>query len=228
MQGGNGYGGGYGYGYGYDAGGYVYDAGAYGSAGGYYYSNSNGYTPAPAAPAYAEETAGRIAHGFPAAAVDGVELQPSDACPKNYVIFDQTHTGSSSVTFHPSLAHKLGGGSTASPGSYDAGKGACGRDEDDDGCSPAREDSEEIDALLQSSSEEDDDVTSTCSSAAAGGGRPRKKERIKKMVRALKGVVPGGKQMDTPAVLDEAVWYLKSLKLEAATKKKLGGRGGSD
>ncbi|CAN6226959.1 unnamed protein product [Urochloa humidicola] len=215
MQGGNGYGGGYGYGYGYDAGGYVYDAGAYGSAGGYYYSNSNGY-PAPAAPAYAEETAGRIAHGFPAAPVEGVELQPSDACPKNYVIFDQTHTGSSSVTFHPSLAHKL------------AGSPASGHDGADDACSPAREDSEEIDALLQSSSEDDDDVTSTCSSAAVGGGRPRKKERIKKMVRALKGVVPGGKQMDTPAVLDEAVWYLKSLKLEAATKKKLGGRGGSD
>ncbi|CAN6271256.1 unnamed protein product [Urochloa humidicola] len=216
MQGGNGYG----YGYGYDAGGYVYDAGAYGSSGGAYYY-SNGY-PAPPGPEDPHMTTGRSAHGFPAAALDEVQLQPSDACPKNYVIFDQTHTGSSSVTFHPSLAHKLGAPSPASAHADDA----------DDGCSPAREDSEEIDALLQISSEEDDDVTSTCSSATAGGGggggRPRKKDRIKKMVRALKGVVPGGKQMDTPAVLDEAVWYLKSLKLEAAAKKKHGVRGRSD
>ncbi|CAL4890327.1 unnamed protein product [Urochloa decumbens] len=215
MQGGNGYGGGYGYGgygYGYDSGGYGYDAGAYGYG-----------DPAPAAPAYDYgdplATAGRSAHGFPAPAIDGVELQPSEACPKNYVIFDQARTGSSSVTYHPSLAHKLGGGSPSPP------SGSC----DDDGCSPAREeDSEEIDALLQSS-EEEEDVMSTCSSAAAAAGsRTRKKDRIKKMVRALKGVVPGGKQMDTPAVLDEAVWYLKSLKLEAATNKKHGARGGSD
>ncbi|CAN6236965.1 unnamed protein product [Urochloa humidicola] len=220
MQGGNGYGyGGYGYGY-------VYDAGAYGSAGGYYYSN--GYDdPAPAAPA------------LPAAALDGgvVELQPSEACPRNYVIFDQTRAGTSSVTFHPTLARNLAGGDSFYGG----------------GCSPARqegeEDPEEIDALLQSSSEEedDDDVASTgrtpgcggsspessaCSAAAAaggGGGRPRKKkERIKRMMRALKGVVPGGSKMDTPAVLDEAVCYLRSLKLEAATKKKLGAHGGSD
>uniref|UniRef100_A0A0A9FRA7 BHLH domain-containing protein n=2 Tax=Arundinoideae TaxID=156631 RepID=A0A0A9FRA7_ARUDO len=45
---------------------------------------------------------------------------------------------------------------------------------------------------------------------------------MKKMMRTLKGIIPGGNQMDTPAVLDEAVRYLKSLKVEA---KKLGVRG---
>ncbi|CAL5024322.1 unnamed protein product [Urochloa decumbens] len=206
MQGGNGYGYG-GYGYGYDAGGYGYDAGAY-----------YGYDPAPAAPAY-DYGDPLVTQDLPPPAIGAVELQPSEACPKNYVIFDQARTGSCSVTYHPSLAHKLGGGSPPAGSSCD-----------DDGCSPAREeDSEEIDALLQSS--EEDDVTSTCSSAAAaaGGTTTRKKDRIKRMVRALKGVVPGGSKMDTPAVLDEAVWYLKSLKLEAATtKKKHAVRGGSD
>ncbi|XP_010241336.1 PREDICTED: transcription factor bHLH144-like [Nelumbo nucifera] len=46
-----------------------------------------------------------------------------------------------------------------------------------------------------------------------------KRLRMKKMMKALKGIVPGGKQMSTVAVLDEAVRYLKSLKVEV---KKLG------
>ncbi|RLN09105.1 hypothetical protein C2845_PM11G13120 [Panicum miliaceum] len=209
MQGGHSYGA---YGYG----GYVYDAGAYGSAGGY---NSNGGCPS--APAYEDPlvTAGRRAHDIPAP-LSGIELQPSEACPKNYVVFDQTCTHSR-VTFHPSLARKLGG----PPESYGAG-----------GCSPVRqeEDPEEIDALLSLSSSEDaggdeDDAASTgrtdgsSPDSACSSGAGKKKARVKKMMRALKGVVPGAKRMDTPAALDEAVWYLRSLKLEAA--EKLGARG---
>ena len=232
-------GGGYGYGagaYGSAAGGYGYDAGGYGpAAGGYYYSN--GYPPAPA---YEDPlAAGRRAHDVPAP-LNGLELQPSEACPRNYVIFDQTCT-KSRVMFHPSLAHKLGGPSSAHSGScYGAGdgagkKGSC-RDGGGGGCSVRqKEDTEEIDALL--SSEDDDDVVSTgrtpgasrddgnspdstCSSSRRG--EPRKKERMSKMMRTLRGIVPGGSQMDAPAVLDGAVRYLKSLKVEA---KKLGVRG---
>lgn len=55
------------------------------------------------------------------------------------------------------------------------------------------------------------------SSSANSSGR--KRERMKKMVKALRQIIPGGEQLDTPAVLDEAVRYLKSLKVEA---KKLG------
>ncbi|KAJ0971666.1 hypothetical protein J5N97_019625 [Dioscorea zingiberensis] len=47
----------------------------------------------------------------------------------------------------------------------------------------------------------------------------RKRERMRKMVKTLRGIIPGGDHLDTPAVLDEAVRYLKSLKMEA---KKLG------
>jgi hypothetical protein len=223
MQGGHGYGA-----YGYGAvGGYVYDAGAYAPAGGYY--PDGGYQ---SAPAYDEALAapGRRAHDIPAPP-GGLELEPSEACPKNYVVFDQT-SAHSRVMFHPSLARKLG----APPESSYGGAGACTADADDDGCSRVRpeEDPEEIDALLSLSSE--DDAASTARSAGSGrddgssadsacssGAGGKKKARIKKMMRALKGIVPGAKQKDAPAALDEAVWYLRSLKVEAA--KKLGARG---
>ncbi len=191
---------------------------------------------------------GRRTHDFPAP-MNELEFQPSATCPKNYVIFDQTCT-KSRVMFHPSLAHKFGGGSSAydnnvygGGGAHDAAKGAY-RDsvgyDDDDSCSVRqKEDTDEIDALLSSEDGDEDDVVSTgrtpgyrdgsspdstCSSSYGGGqARPgRKKERMKKMVRTLKGIIPGGNQMDTPAVLDEAVRYLKSLKVEV---KKLGVRG---
>ncbi|XP_062223428.1 transcription factor bHLH144-like [Phragmites australis] len=241
MQGGHGYYGGrdsppQGYGYGY--GGYGYDAGGYSSAGGYC---SNGYPSA--APTYEDPlVAGRRAHDFPAP-LNGLELQPSETCPKNYVIFDQTCT-KSRVMFHPSLAHKLGGSSACYGGggdAHDVGKGAYRDNNDyDDSCSVRqKEDTDEIDALLSSEDGDEDDVVSTgrtpgyrdgtspdstCSSSyGGGGGKPRpKKDRMKKMMRTLKGIIPGGNQMDTPAVLDEAVRYLKSLKVEA---KKLGVRG---
>ncbi|KAF5738310.1 transcription factor bHLH [Tripterygium wilfordii] len=47
----------------------------------------------------------------------------------------------------------------------------------------------------------------------------RKRQKMKKMVKTLRGIVPGGDQMNTVTVLDEAVRYLKSLKVEA---QKLG------
>lgn len=42
----------------------------------------------------------------------------------------------------------------------------------------------------------------------------RKRQKMKKMVRVLRGIVPGGNEMNTVDVLDEAVQYLKSLKVE--------------
>ncbi|CAL4888143.1 unnamed protein product [Urochloa decumbens] len=212
---------GYGYGgYGYGAGGYNYDmAGGYGGGSTYYTANA-----AAAPAAYEDPVAGRRQHDFPAP-LTGLEFQPSDDCPRSYVIFDQTYDRSR-VMFHPSLAS--GGGGYGYDQSYAA---ASVRQE---------EDTEEIDALMGTEDGEDeDDVRSTgrtpgCGrgggsssspdSACSSGERGKKKERMKKMVRTLKGIVPGGERMDTPAVLDEAVRYLKSLKVEA---KKLGARGSS-
>lgn len=105
-----------------------------------------------------------------------------------------------------------------------------------------KEDSVEIDALLSMDDEYDDvvddggggddddndDVMSTgrtpgsynscCSSpdSACSTLATRKKARVKKMVKALRGIVPGGEQMETPVFLDEAVKYLKSLKMEVS------------
>jgi hypothetical protein len=137
-------------------------------------------------------------------------------------------------------------------GGYDqnyAGKSAyyvCAADDDGGASIRQKEDTDEIDALMSTEDGEDDDddddvlstgrtpgcraagsPDSTCSSgyaAAGAGGGEKKKERMKKMVRTLKGIIPGVDRMDTPAVLDEAVRYLKSLKVEV---KKLGARGSS-
>ncbi|CAL5022291.1 unnamed protein product [Urochloa decumbens] len=226
MQGDPGYGyGGYGYGYGAGAGGYNYDmAGGYGGGGAYYTANA-----AAAPAAYEDPVAGRRQHDFPAP-LTGLEFQPSDNCPRNYVIFDQTYDRSR-VMFHPSLA--TGGGGYGYDQIYTGGAAASVRQ---------NEDTEEIDALMGTEDGDDeDDVRSTgrtpagCgrgggsstspdSACSSGGERGKKKERMKKMVRTLKGIVPGGERMDTPAVLDEAVRYLKSLEVEA---KKLGARGSS-
>ncbi|XP_062206232.1 transcription factor bHLH144-like [Phragmites australis] len=107
-----------------------------------------------------------------------------------------------------------------------------------------KEDSEEIDALLSSDEESDeDDVVSTGrtpdplesgpfdssslpmfkkmryisgkSSVCHGSMENFTHEKIKKMVTVLRGIIPGGDQLDTPALLEEAVRYLKFLKMEA-------------
>ncbi|CAL9117224.1 unnamed protein product [Musa textilis] len=147
--------------------------------------------------------AGHEPHGFPGP-LNNIQFQPSETCPKNMVIFDQTHQ-QSRVMFHPWLAHKLGSPSFDAYGAdaHEAGKSGHGDEE---------EEAEEIDALLSSEEGEEDEV-------ASAGRSPSKREKMKKMVKTLKGIVPGGDGMDTPAVLDEAVKYLKSLKVEV---KKMG------
>ncbi|KAG6504743.1 transcription factor bHLH144-like [Zingiber officinale] len=226
----------------YEYGGYAYDSEGGGGGGGYY---NYGATPPQAYGA--APVSGYECHDFPAP-LNNVEFRPSETCPRNFVIFDQTYHRSQ-VMFHPSLAHKFG-----SPG-FDACGGGAPR-ADEAGKSAYRdndEETEDIDALLSSEEEEeeedeeDDDVVSTgrtlgrwagvssqdtaCSSQSdsksknkqvssiTAGGGSGKRQKMKKMVKTLKGIIPGGDRMDTPAVLDEAVKYLKSLKVEA---KKLG------
>uniref|UniRef100_A0A6N2KSN7 BHLH domain-containing protein n=1 Tax=Salix viminalis TaxID=40686 RepID=A0A6N2KSN7_SALVM len=56
-------------------------------------------------------------------------------------------------------------------------------------------------------------------SGSSSSNSERKRQKMKKMVKTLRGIVPGGDQMNTVTVLDEAVRYLKSLKVEV---QKLG------
>uniref|UniRef100_A0A0D9YBZ0 BHLH domain-containing protein n=1 Tax=Oryza glumipatula TaxID=40148 RepID=A0A0D9YBZ0_9ORYZ len=111
-----------------------------------------------------------------------------------------------------------------------------------------KEDTREIDALLSSDEESDeDDVKSTGrtpdrfesdsldsssplrsrkmhhsssqSSVFHGSMDTVTHERMRNMVTVLRGIIPGGDQLDTASVIEEAVRYLKFLKMEA---KKLG------
>lgn len=62
-------------------------------------------------------------------------------------------------------------------------------------------------------------LPSSSQKSTDSGCSERKRQKMRKMVRTLRGIVPGGNRMNTVAVLDEAVRYLKSLKVEA---QKLG------
>ncbi|GLT50629.1 hypothetical protein SLA2020_241020 [Shorea laevis] len=187
----------------------------------------------------------------------GVEFQPSEVCPTNFIIFDQTDHRSQ-IMFNPSIAHKF----SAHGLNFCANYVENARDIKDvyhgekEMSSFLKEDSDDIDALLNSEeegeeeeyNEEEVSTARTCGcyehkspdSCSTHGSKPRrtgssstlssydgdgqcdteiKQLKMKKMVKVLKGIVPGGDQMDTVAVLDEAVRYLKSLKVEA---QKLG------
>lgn len=182
----------------------------------------------------------------------GVNFQSSEACPKNFIIFDQT-VDRRQIMFHPGFAPKFCLPSLNVHSAY------VNRDNLDreaeavvekELSSSYEEDPDDIDALLSWDEEEeeceDDDEVSTartqggygsdssdsCSSygskakkarlpsssmkkTSACGKSERKRQKMRKMVQAIRGIVPGGSsQMNTAAVLDEAVRYLKSLKVE--------------
>ncbi|XP_015575001.2 transcription factor bHLH144 [Ricinus communis] len=200
-----------------------------------------------------------VASSFPAAPppaakhlmpVHGIEFQPSEVCPKNFIIFDQTDHRSQ-IMFHPTVAHRFNGPGLNMHASYfqeNYEREAV----DDTGreMSSLKEDSDDIDALLSLEEEEQDECdeeevstartygnygSSSPDSCSTYGSKPRKtgsssvqkspgsgsscsterkRQKMKKMVKALRGIVPGGDQMNTVTVLDEAVRYLKSLKVE--------------
>ncbi|KAG4199482.1 hypothetical protein ERO13_A05G150000v2 [Gossypium hirsutum] len=185
----------------------------------------------------------------------GIEFQPSEVCPKNFVIFNQ-NDNRNQIMFNPAVANKFSGHglnvfATYLDGKYDI-KDV--NDVEKDTSSSLKEDSDDIDALLSSEEEEQEDYdeeevstartsgnyecdsdshsaygskprkNSSCSSTLKSSGSgcgsdPKKRLKMKKMVKVLRGIIPGADQMGTVAVLDEAVRYLKSLKVEV---KKLG------
>ncbi|KAK8692516.1 hypothetical protein V6N13_075975 [Hibiscus sabdariffa] len=184
----------------------------------------------------------------------GIEFQPSEVCPRNFIIFDQTDHRNQ-IMFNPAVANNLNSPGLNGLANYIDGRYSIKdvNDVEKETSSSLKEDSDDIDALLSSEEEEqegyDEEVStartygnyesdsdshsaygskprknSSCSSTLKSSGSggfcdPEKRLKMKKMVRVLRGIVPGADEMGTVAVLDEAVRYLKSLKVEA---KKLG------
>ncbi|XP_021294939.1 transcription factor bHLH144 [Herrania umbratica] len=187
----------------------------------------------------------------------GIEFQPSEVCPKNFIIFDQSDHRNQ-IMFNPGIAHKLNGHGLNIFATYIDGKYERKdvNDVEKETSSSLKEDSDDIDALLSSEGEEQEDYdeeemstartfgnyesdsadscsaycskprknrlcSSTLKSSGSGGScDPEiKRLKMKKTVKVLRGIVPGADQMGTVAVLDEAVRYLKSLKVEV---QKLG------
>lgn len=186
----------------------------------------------------------------------GFEFQSSEACPKNFIIFDQTDYRSQ-IMYHPAMTSKfpypdLNYNSTCF---HDCMERKIANNENTEVSSYLKEDSDDINALLSLEEEEreecDEEEVSTartdanygCSSpesysnyhcqskksrtssfressgSSTSNCSERKRRKLKKMVKALKGIVPGASRMNTVTVLDEAVRYLKSLKVEV---QKLG------
>lgn len=182
----------------------------------------------------------------PPAPFHNLDINPSDACPRNFIIFDQTNNRSQ-IMYHPEINSRMfhpGFGVETSL----LQENIVPNDTNDEGklSSELKEDSNDIDALLSTEYEDDEesgDEVSTartnaiyecsspdsCSNYETGSrkrlslykkrGNEKKRERMRKMVKALRGIVPGANQMSTVAVLDEAVRYLKSLRVEV---KKMG------
>lgn len=178
----------------------------------------------------------------PLVPLSGVEARPFEAGPRNFIIFDQTNE--ISQMFHTSIGATLcyTGAKVEATGEDTFLKRITDNDMKEI-TSSWKEDSADIDALLSIDWEEneyDDEEISTartnmnsgckspdsCSNydspprkfrkttSSDGKIRERKSQRVRKMVQVLKGIVPGATQMNTVAVLDEAVQYLKSLKVE--------------
>ncbi|KAF6175555.1 hypothetical protein GIB67_023075 [Kingdonia uniflora] len=155
----------------------------------------------------------------------GLDFQPSQLCPKNYVIFDQTDD-KSRIMFHPGLTHKFNshGFDNNATNFQNSSLNKDAYSENRESSSYMKEDTEDINALLSSDEEADDDEDEDeeVSSARTLGiyrnesfdDSSMKRQRMKEMVQTLREIVPGANQMNTAVLLDEAVRYLKSMKME--------------
>lgn len=197
---------------------------------------------------------------IPFQSLHGFQFQPSEACPKNFIIFDRTDNRRQ-IMFHPAIGGKFcyaAGQNDVAPHYGDSAYVGfdVADNEQREVTSSLKEDSDDIDALLSFDEEEQDEsdeeevstartdvnrgnnspdschnyestpprkkrVTSLKKNSGgnvndSGCNNERKRLKMRKMVRALRGIVPGANQMNmnTVAVLDEAVRYLKSLKVE--------------
>ncbi|XP_076939515.1 transcription factor bHLH144-like [Bidens hawaiensis] len=163
-----------------------------------------------------------------------VDFQPSKICPRNFVIFDRTDNRSQFMHY-PAMAPKFDHSNVIVRNDENAPKEAH---------SVMKENSADIDFLLSFEEEEcedeevstartthgndDNDTADSCSlknlkktklglcsfSHKSRGSCEGKRDKIRKMVNSLRGIVPGGNRMSTVAVIDEVVKYLNSVKVE--------------
>lgn len=191
----------------------------------------------------------------PALPSQNVKLQLSEACPKNFIIFDQTDFRSQ-IMFHPATASNFYPHLNINASSlFQEGMEKINANNEDQEISSHREDSDDIDALMDLMSfeeenyveSEDEELSTARTDANYGSSSPdscsnyqcqsgkselpyhkrssvsgescSKRKKLRKMVKTLRGIVPGANRMNTVAVLDETVRYLKSLKVEV---QKLG------
>ncbi|XP_039054093.1 transcription factor bHLH144-like [Hibiscus syriacus] len=146
----------------------------------------------------------------------GIEFQSSETCPKDFIFFNQTDHRSQ-IMFNPAVANNLNGPGLNGLANYIDGRYVIKNETS----SSLKEDSDDIDALLNSEEEEQEDydevsTARTCgnyeidsdshsvygsnprksSSTLKSSGRggfcdPEKRLKMKKMIKALRGIVPG-------------------------------------
>ncbi|XP_022926347.1 transcription factor bHLH144-like [Cucurbita moschata] len=171
---------------------------------------------------------------------NAVEFQPSEICSQNFIIFDHTDDRSQ-IMFHPAICNKLGG-PTANYEDREIPSPLMEDEDDIDALlSLEDEDHEDVDGseddeINSARSQLNYGNRSPDSSSSSYSSKPRKNQsvnpvhtalssgsscdgdmkqlKLKKMVKKLREILPGGYQMTTAMVLDEAVKYLKSLKDE--------------
>ncbi|KAL8235967.1 hypothetical protein R6Q59_017048 [Mikania micrantha] len=165
-----------------------------------------------------------------------VDFHPSRDCPRNYIIFDRTDNRSQ-IMYNPGLnmgrpyfpdaeliQKDVNTPRVLEEDSADIDALLSFDDDDDD--EDDDDDDEEV-STARTDGSDTHDTSDSCSSklrnkwvgsTSSHGSRGSlgKREKMRKMVKSLRGIVPGGNpQMNTVDVLDEAVKYLKSLKVEA-------------
>ncbi|KAI3739330.1 hypothetical protein L2E82_29733 [Cichorium intybus] len=163
-----------------------------------------------------------------------VDFQPSRICPRNFVIFDRTDNRSQ-IMYHPGALPAPVQNDVNAPGEVESIMKEDSADIDLLMSFEEEEDEEEEEEVSTARTHKNDEVDTadSCSlrlpgkgsgrgswlglstaSCKSSGSSDRKRREMKKMVDSLRGIVPGSKRMNTVDVLDEAVKYLKSLKVE--------------
>lgn len=162
-----------------------------------------------------------------------VDFQPSRDCPRNFIIFDRTDNHSQimynpglnmGTPYFPEMQKDVNSHRVMKEDSADIDALLSFEDEDEE---EEYEDEEEEVSTARTDGNDTSDTYDSCSSRQRNSrlgstscheskGSEVKREKMRKMVKSLRGIVPGGNpQMNTVDVLDEAVKYLKSLKVEA-------------